>query len=168
MFTRVLFHFSPPPTSHCLELLFLKTVSEKCDLAAKLALSILSCSKTSIATRSEEVPLYLTPVRQHLGCPGLNFPTQEGHRCTGMSVAFWATKTIKRWDYPAYEERLTELGLLSLEKAWWDFYECINTWWKEWRRWSQILLRSVQWTDKGNGHKLKYLTFKQNFMYNFF
>lgn len=117
MFTRLLFHFFPPPTPHCLELLFLKTVSEKYDLAAKMALSILNCSKTSIASRSEEVPLYLTPVRQHLECPGLNFPTQEGHGCSRMSVAFWATKTIKRLDYPAYEERLTELGLLSLEKA---------------------------------------------------
>ncbi|PKU45060.1 hypothetical protein llap_4627 [Limosa lapponica baueri] len=88
-------------------------------LATQKANCILGCIKRSVASRLSEVilPFYSTLVRPSPGVlhPTLGTPTQEGHRPVGESPEE-ATKMIRGLEHLSYEDRLREVGLLSLEK----------------------------------------------------
>jgi len=87
-------------------------------LSAQKTNRTLGCITSSVASRSREVILLLrsdeTPPA--VLCPALEPPAQEGHGAVGAGPQE-ATKMISRMEDLFYEERLRELGLLSLEKG---------------------------------------------------
>ncbi|KAK4827705.1 LOW QUALITY PROTEIN: hypothetical protein QYF61_020983 [Mycteria americana] len=94
-------------------------MSQQCTLMAKKANSILGCISRSVASRSREVilPLCSTLARAHLECLFLFWvPRYKRDMDMLERIQRRAMKMMKGLENLSCEERLRELGLLSLEK----------------------------------------------------
>jgi len=91
----------------------------QCVLTVQKASHTLGCIKSSVAHKSREVilPLCSALVRTHLeSCVQLWSPQHRKDMDPLGEGPEEATKMIRRLEHLSYEERLTELGLLSVEK----------------------------------------------------
>jgi len=130
-------------------------------LAAQKANCILGCIKRSVASTLREMILllYSTLVRSHLeSCIQLWSPQHE----KDMELLEWvqrrATKMIPGLKHLAYEERLSEFGLFSLEKRRLRehltaaFQYLKGSYWKDWKN---IFSKACCDRTRSNGFKLR-------------
>jgi len=146
----------------------------QCALAAQEANRILGCRKRSMVSRLREVisPLCSALVRPHLeSCVQLWGLQNEKDMGLLERVQRRAMKRISGMEHLSYEERLRQLGLLSLEKRRLQgdvivAFQYLKGAYK--KAGEELFTRAYSYRTRGNGFKLKKAIFKLDVMKEIF